>query len=157
MKQNLLSIVLWTLFLNVGTAAEKVPMPLVSMSGANSEVREASYQRVESPDTWARIWAKHLGTSVDDAYRAHLEVDFDRCEVVVIFRGEQINARGVQIDSTEEMEDAVIVRFTQLGYQTAGASNNEPPDRPYAFIVIPTTQKSIVLKENFPTKLVLQR
>ena len=145
-------------FALVGRAAEKKsipPMskPLVAMSGADSYVKTPSYQRVTTPDDWTRIWASHLGTTKDDAYRPLLDVDFTRCLVVVIFRGEEINTRGIQIDSAFETTESIVIRFTELGYQTAGEANNKPPDRPYAFVIIPRTHKSIVLEENFPTMI----
>ena len=141
----------------VGRAAENeslspVSKPLVAMSGSDSHVKKPSYQRVTTPEDWTRTWANHLGTSKDDAYRPLLEVDFDRCLVVVIFRGEEVNVRGIRIDSTFETAESIVIRFTELGYQTAGEANNKPPDRPYAFVIVPKTHKTIVLEENFPTK-----
>ncbi|MGD9635688.1 MAG: hypothetical protein AB7G28_07545 [Pirellulales bacterium] len=150
MRITVIFAILLSLFGIVSNAAEKEQMPLATLSGADSEVRTASYRRLTSPEEWAQTWANHLGTSVDDAYRPHFEVDFGRCMVVVIFRGEKRNSRGIQIDSAAETEDAVVICFTQLGYQTSGADNNKPPDRPYAFIVLPATSKTIVFEENFP-------
>ena len=71
----------------------------------------------------------------------------------MIFRGEEVNIRRIQIDSTSETEDSVVIRFIVLGYQTSGEDNKKAPDRPYAFVIVPKTRKNIVLEENFPTKL----
>jgi hypothetical protein len=121
---------------------------LVAISGADSHVGKPSYQRITTAKDWARIWATHLGTSVDDAYRQLLEVDFQRCLIVVIFQGEAINVRGIQIVSFSETLNSITIRFDELTYQTAGDSNNDPPRRPYAFVIIPTTSKTIVVEEN---------
>jgi hypothetical protein len=129
-------------------AAAKARMPLVVVSGADSEVRQASYRRITEPDEWAKIWANHVGTSVDDPYSPRFEVDFGRCMVIAILRGEQQNSRGIQLDSMEDSEDVLVIRFTQLGYQTSGADNNKPLDRPYAFVVVPAATKRIVIEEN---------
>jgi hypothetical protein len=122
--------------------------PIVVMAGADSNVHGFSNQRITTPDDWASIWSGHLGKSVDDAYRPTLEVDFDRCLVVAIFRGEEVNVRGIKINSTFETKDSIVIRFEDVGYQTSGADNNKRPDRPYAFVVLPKTSKSIVLEEN---------
>jgi len=86
-----------------------------------------------------------LGTSVDDHYRARFEVDFRRCTVVAILLGESINTCGIEIHSVAELHDSVTVRFETLNYQTAGESNNKPPDTPYAFVILPRTEKTIVV------------
>jgi hypothetical protein len=150
------SLVVFGMFFGfVGRAAENekrppVSKPLVAISGADSHVhvRKPSYERVTTPEDWARIWISHLGTTKDDAYRPLLEVDFDRCLVVVIFGGERINIRRIEIDSLSENTNSIVIRFTELGYQTDGADNNKPSDRPYAFIIVPKTNKSIVLERN---------
>jgi hypothetical protein len=131
-------------------AAEKARMPLVVLSGADSEIRQASYRRITEPDEWAKLWASHMRRTVDDPYSPQLDVDFERCMVVAILRGERRNSRGIQIDSIEDSDDALVIRFTQLGYQTSGADNNKPLDRPYAFVVVPSTAKTVVFEENFP-------
>ena len=128
-----------------------ISKPLVATSGANSHVRKPSFMRVTKSEDWIRIWAAHLGTTKDDAYRSLFEVDFDRLLVIVIFRGETANVRGIQIDSLSETPDSVVVRFTELGYQTAGIDNNKPWDRPYAFVISSKTNKIIVVEENIQT------
>ena len=122
--------------------------PLIVISGADSHVKKQSYQRIASPADWARVWASHQGTTVGDASGRVMEVDFSRCVVVVIFRGGRINVGGIKINSLSETANSTIIRFTEVTYQTAGASNNEPPRRPYAFVVIPKTNKRIVLQED---------
>lgn len=134
-------------------AAEKPIKPLVVLSGKNSEIHQASYRRITEPDEWTKIWASHVGTSVDDPYSPRFEADFERCMVIAILRGEQRNSRGMQLDSIEDTEDALVIRFTQLGYQTSGADNNKPPDRPFAFVVLPATSKTIIFEENFPNMM----
>jgi hypothetical protein len=69
--------------------------PLIAISGADSHVQRTTYDRIINPDDWDSAWASHLGTRKDDAYRSRFEIDFERCMVVVIFRGERVNVRGV--------------------------------------------------------------
>ncbi len=124
--------------------------PLEAISGADSQVRKLSYERITDSETWTRASVNHLGTTKEDAYRSLCEVDFERCSVVVIFRGEQVNVRGIEIDSLIETGDSTVIRFNELGYQTRQrvGEKPEPPDRPYAFVVLPKTNKAFVLEEN---------
>jgi hypothetical protein len=149
------------LFVSVARSAEKFDQPpqskpLVTLSGANSHVRKPAYERIATPEDWRRVWTSHLGTLPDSFYGSRFEVDFDHCLVVAIFRGEETNIRGIQIESLSDSADSVVIRFVELGYQTAGSDNNKPPDRPYAFLVLPKTNKSIILEERIESKDVRQ-
>jgi hypothetical protein len=128
-------------------AAGNSSKPLVVYSGSNSEVREPLYSKITSKSEWDKVWASHLGTSVDDAYRSAFEGDFDKCMVVAILQGNQINVRGVHIDSITEKENVIVVRFVDVYYQTGDEGNIKPPDRPFAFVVLPKTNKQIILEQ----------
>jgi hypothetical protein len=132
------------------SAAEKSvnALPLVVLSGADSRYTGPSYELIKKPSELTKAWAKHLGTSEEDAYRPALVVDFDRCMVVAVFRGERRNVRGIEVEPLVEGNGAMTIRFSEIGYQTGGKGNLQPPDRPYAFIVVPKSSKSIVLEEN---------
>jgi len=133
--------------------------PLVAISGTNSHVSKPSYQRIVTPEDWTRVWVSHLGTTSDNAYRPLLEVDFDRCLVVAIFRGERGNIRQIQVHSLSETADSIVIRFEELGYQTSVRAGEvdeyKVPDRPYAFVILPKSDKAIVLEENINRSLVL--
>ncbi len=130
-----------------GENAESVK-PFVVISGADSHVTKPSLAAIQVDEQWQRVWAQHLGTTVDDAYRAAMEVDFDRCMVVAVFRGSTRNVRGVTIDSVSAMGASTRIRLNDVGYQTGGKSSERPLDRPYAFIVLPKSAKHVVVEEN---------
>jgi hypothetical protein len=135
-----------------GENPEQMLKPLVAISGADSSVRLPSFERIATAKGWTSVWVRHLGTTTEDAYRPRLEVDFDRCLVVVIFRGERQNVRGIQVGSLRESTDSIILRFEELTYQTeqtAQASNQKarPPALPYAFVILSKTSKPIILEE----------
>ena len=119
--------------------------PLVVMSGSDSQVAEPSCTRIETANEWPEIWARHLGKSVDDAYRAQLELDFDRCTVVTLFLGPVVHTRGIRINDISETHDEIRVRFTRLTYQVVGEQSRF--DQPYAIIALPKSAKSIVIEE----------
>jgi hypothetical protein len=127
---------------------EKNTKPPVVLSGADSHIVKPSLRLIMSDEAWKRAWAAHLGTTVDDAYRPEMGVDFDRYMVVAIFRGERVNTRRVAIESTSAIRGSTLIRIIDLGYQTAGKDNGKPPDRPYAFVVLPKSTKGVIVEEN---------
>ena len=85
-----------------------------------------------------------------DIYRPALEVDLARCEVVALFRGDSINSCGLRVGSVTEDGDTVVVRFDDISFQTMSSGGKDGGDRvvPYAFIILPKSEKTIVLEEN---------
>ena len=128
--------------------ASKTIKPIVVLSGAHSRIAQPALEIVTTADAWDRLWAKHLGTTRDDADQTRVEVDFDRYMVAAILPGNQVNVRGVKIDSITEEKDALRIRFDYASYQTSGAANKKPPATPYAFVVLSKSDKSIVAEEN---------
>ena len=53
-----------------------------------------------------------------------------------------------RIDSVEEREDAIAVRFDDISFQTEGRDGGAVHVTPYAFIVLPRSKKPVVLEEN---------
>lgn len=130
---------------NSATAESSNAAPLAVLSGGDSNIAEPQCLRITSDLAWAELWSRHLGTRVDDHYRARFEVDFSRCTVVAILLGDSINTCGIEIHRVAEVHDSVTVRFDTLKYQTAGQDNHRPPDTPYAFVILPRTEKNIVV------------
>lgn len=128
--------------------------PLLAVSGTDSHIKKPSYLRVTTEKDWNDIWSRHLGTSEDDYYRPLFEVDFDRCLVIAVFRGEQIQTRRLQIESVSENAESVIIRFWEIGYGVflGPGESASPAERPYAFIVLPITERDIVLEEKIWSK-----
>jgi hypothetical protein len=126
--------------------------PLIVISGANSHVMKPLYKCITTPNELTHAWASHLGPNGDSTSGIQIEVDFDRCLVVVIFRGEKVNTRGIQIDSLLVNANSVVIRFDEKRYQSGRDASDKsplpPPERPYAFVVLPKTEKTIILEEN---------
>jgi hypothetical protein len=141
-----------------------VSKPLVVISGIDSHVKQPSYTCITTAEDWRRTWARHInlptvrGRSVDDLLaiteKMIMQVDFDRCLAVVIFRGEQIQVRQITVDSVLESVGSITIRFKELHYGIDLGPNESPRplERPYAFIVLPKTNKEIVLQEKIWSK-----
>ena len=152
MKSTLLFVIVCVFTANYSVAEDI--KPLVYLSGNNSKVSKQFYERITNADEMAKVWAQHLGTSKDDYYRPMFEVDFDRCMVVAILRGKQIQVRQVEVNSISVQKDSLIVRFTEFGY-SIGATDKMPETEykyPYVFVVLPKTDKEIVLVAGQPIK-----
>jgi hypothetical protein len=125
--------------------------PLAVLTGNDSHVKPQAFLRIRSAADWKKTWLDHLGIKEDTIHRPAMEVDFTRCEVVTVFKGASVNSCGLRVDSVTESNDAIVVRFDDISYQTMSFGNEEKGDQvsPYAFIVLPkANSKSIVLEEN---------
>jgi hypothetical protein len=128
-----------------------VGSPLAVLTGNDSHVQKHAFLRITSPADWKKTWLDHLGIKEDTIHRPAMEVDFTRCEVVTVFEGASVNSCGLRVDSVAETNDAIVVRFDDISYQTLSFGNEDKGDpvSPYAFVVLPkANSKSIVLEEN---------
>lgn len=127
---------------------DNVAAPLTTFTGNNSHVKRQTYERIQSPDAWKKTWLGHLGMKEDTIYRPAMEVDFSRCEVIAIFEGDSWNSCGFRIDSVAENGNSIVVRFDDISYQTAGPDGGGDRVTPFAFVVLPKSQKPIALEDN---------
>jgi hypothetical protein len=65
--------------------------------------------------------------------------------IVTMFKGSSVNSHGLRIDSVTETTHAVTVRFDDISYQVSGEGNRVAP---YAFVLLPKSEKPVVLEEN---------
>jgi hypothetical protein len=125
-----------------------VVKPLLALSGPDSRVAAQEYSRVTDADGWKKTWLRHHGIDPREEWTAKmpmLDVDFTRCEVIVLFRGSSHNSRGVWVESITETADAVTIRFADASYQTAGGA---APVTPYGFLLIPKSDKLVVIERD---------
>jgi|SRR5947207_2317567 len=126
-----------------------VSSPLTVLTGNDSHIKKEAFLRITSATDWKRTWLDHLGMKEDTIYRPAMEVDFTRCEVLVVFVGASVNTCGLRVDSITETDDAIVVRFDDVSYQTLfGKEDKGDQVSPYAFIVLPKANKVIVLEDN---------
>jgi len=138
-------------------AAEATPSalrPCVVLTGADSLVKSPGYVRVESEKEWASVWHHHKGveeTKEHDAFFNPLGlpgIDFDRYMVIAVFCGSGWNSAGVTVASLTEERERLLLRFQGKWYQTAGPDGGGRPACAYGFLVLPRTEKTVVLEEN---------
>lgn len=98
------------------------------------------------------VWARHLGTTPEDAYCPRFAIDFVQASVIAIFKGTVRNSRGIQLNSIAETVDLITVQFTTLGYQSTMDTARQLPETPFAFVVIPKMAKNIVIEEGVVSK-----
>lgn len=155
--------------------------PYVSLWGDRSEITEASFERVVTEEAWGRLWGRHIDDDVFPGGHYNTEglpdVNFDRCMVLAVFRGEQVNNAGVTVRRIIEREDALHVRFEDHPYQTGigpPAEDGKPaPDerarkggeptpneparqhaRPYGIFIVPRSKKAVVFERYVHNKAV---
>jgi hypothetical protein len=129
--------------------AVKKARPLIVLNGGDSQVKHESFRRLSSEKEWDETWAEHLGTTTDDYYRTGFDFDSQNLMVVAVFLGETINVTGIEVSEILESPNTITIRTIDRGYQTMVQEGEEfpPPDRPYAFILLPRSTKEVVIEE----------
>jgi hypothetical protein len=125
--------------------------PLLLWSGPDSHVKKSGYHRITSEREWRAVWLAHVGRTEENAFDVKLptvEIDFDKCQVLAIFRGDAVNHRGVTVESITQDEGEIRVRFDYLTFQTAGPGGGAVSASAYGFILLPASQSSVILEEN---------
>jgi hypothetical protein len=144
----------------IGVGAQQVKVdsaakPLVTTGGANTAIKKAFAERINTSDEWTHIWARHLGLPSDDQSSVKMQVDFTRCTAVAMFLGKQIQVRGITIESVQETSSSIVVRFRKVSYSIGRTGTTPPPSEisyPYAFVILPKTAKEIILEEDLRGK-----
>jgi hypothetical protein len=117
------------------------PIAIVqSWTGDTSLIYQPEYILVGDTFAWRPLWERHAGKGVTCP-----QVDFSFNMVVGIFLGEVINTGGVLVTSVREDSDAISVDFVRQLIRPRGT---QLYTQPYGIIVIPRSQKKIIIREN---------
>ena len=73
---------------------------------------------------------------------------YDHFPKFAVSRGEQTNVYGLDCRIAKQSSKDVLIRLNDLAYQTAGRDSNGDRKWPFAFIVIPKTERPIVIQDN---------
>jgi len=127
--------------------------PLLVETGRVSEIGEQRFYRAFNQQMFDRIWSAHMGDRVTKAVQGWPmtpQVNFDRCEVVMLFAGGRANSNGLRIVETVEGDDLLTIRYESISFQTAGrgADGGVVRSRPWAMVLIERSGKAIEIQEN---------
>lgn len=131
--------------------------PLVSFSGAHSQIDKPSYHLVTSAKDWANLCLRHTGKEEREEYDYFYnpdgvpEVNFDECMIVAVFQGKKTNVAGLEAVTISRVAGLMTLRFRRKGFQTTGtAKDNGGAEEvtPYAFFVVPRSPNPLVLEED---------
>jgi hypothetical protein len=146
---------MWAL-LSVACSAEETPRklkPVMVWTGTDSKQAKESFTRCCSQKDWEVSWHKHQGGDGQANHRTCPEIDFDSYMVIVIFHGKSSQNIGINIVDVFEDKESFHVRYKPLWYQIgillgANLDQKQLDTQSYVFIVLPKSQKAIVLEEN---------
>lgn len=134
--------------------------PLVTLSGADSAVREARCVRVSAPEAWVALWLEHAGHAADADYSLYYNpagvpaVDFARCEVVAVFGGATANIAGYDAlpAAAPAAAGAAVLVVQSRSYQTAGPAPDGGARRatPFGFFVVPRVAGPLRVEQHLP-------
>ena len=152
MTKTLATLAIATLCVATGlAAAEDTARPLMTLTGADSHVKERSYHRVASESEWIKTWQRHKGAKESKDYDLFYDplglpqIDFEKCMVIAVFQGSSWNSAGLKAVAVVEEKDRIVLRFENKGYQTKGGGEQAMV---YGFFVLPRSSKTVVLEEN---------
>ena len=134
--------------------ARQAARPCVTLTGADSHVKERSYFRITSEDEWVKIWQRHKGVNESKDYDLFYNplglpnIDFEKCMVIAVFQGSGWNNAGLTAVAVLEGKDGIVLRFGNKGYQTGGPGGGGKRTTVYGFFVLPQSSKTVVLEEN---------
>jgi hypothetical protein len=126
--------------------AVKVTQPYVTLTGADSRVKERGYYRIMSEDEWAEVWRRHKGAKESKDYDTFHNplgmpvVDFGQCMVIAVFQGQVANAGGLR--PVEVLEEKDRLRFRFVGFP------GNKPVNVYGFFLLPRSTKIVVIEED---------
>lgn len=122
--------------------------PLIAFRGAHSAIADQRFLCLTNPVQWKELWVEHQGDELNRTVQGSPicpTIDFDRCLVIAVFRGDSWNCDGEFVHSIADREDDVLIRFDSQTYQTMKEGNRVTP---FGIWVLPRTSKPIVLEEN---------
>ena len=137
--------------------AKEATRPYVTLTGADSHVKERSYYRVASEEEWIKIWQRHKGKKESKDYSLFYNplglpsIAFEKCMVVAVFQGSGMNSAGLKTVAILEEKDRIVLRFQDKWYQTMsrmGEGSGGDQVTVYGFFVLPRSSKTVVLEEN---------
>lgn len=137
-----------------GGGLEVIPAelrPCVWWSGPDSSLAERQFLLIGDRDGWVETWARHTGRA---PARDHLgralapEIDFERWMVLAVFQGSKRNSSGVILAAIEARENALVIRFDESTYQTAGPDGGAVEVQPFGLFVLPRSSVAVVVEED---------
>lgn len=126
---------------------------LLVLTGPDGGAQQPVWTIARSQEVLREAWIEVRGEGVATAAQGWPlvpQVDFDRCEAILIARGPSHNANGYRVIEVTEDEGSVTVRVARDAFQTAGMGpgGGRVASNPWALILIPRTDKTIFLHEN---------
>lgn len=134
-------------------AAEPAGRALLVLTGHDAQIAAPLYTLARSQEILNKEWEQVMGDGGPRAAQGWPlvpDIDFDRCEALLIAGGPSTNTNGYRVVDVIEFDDAVIVRVEAYSFQTASFDGRDRgvPANPWALILIPNTPKTILIEEN---------
>jgi hypothetical protein len=122
--------------------------PTITLTGNDSAVSTASIEHCTEHKLWQTLWHQHKkGSEIDDALSCP-EVDFDSHFVLAFFAGKGLIPPTFTIHEIVEEPDCVRIRYTFTSGQIIFVPDHQYEEtKSYAFVVLPTIKKSIIVEE----------
>ncbi len=131
--------------------------PILSWSGAFSEIHVPTIERAVNREQWAALWKRHMGRKIErNATNVHVipEIDFDSCMAVAVFSGEMTQSNGNSVATLLEFDDHLLLRYKRLLFEVSVRSGGDArlvDVTPYGIFIVPRSDKRIEVEEEIPS------
>jgi hypothetical protein len=127
--------------------------PLVTFTGPHSRINKPTWLRITSAKDFHPLFMRHVGLKPEEFDKRRNPhgvptIDFERCMVVAVFRGDSWNSDGLYVKEVVEDGPRLIVRYDDRSYQTAGPDGGGVRVTPYGLFVMPRSDKELMVEEN---------
>ena len=133
-------------------AARMLPTkPYVTFMGHDSRITDIRFLRITDHESWVALWRDHRGAEMPknaSGWPNVPQVDFERCQVIAIFRGEGWNCNGEYLVSMTDRGAGWRLRVDSSTFQTFGPDGGGVRVTSYGMFVIPRGMGSITLESN---------
>jgi hypothetical protein len=126
---------------------EAVP-PVLTMTGDRSRMPGPRAVVCGDQKSLDGAWTRHTGEPAKVYYSSSPAplVDFKRYMVVLIFEGASSNIQGIKFEPITQQGEALLIRYTNYGFQTAGPDGGGVLVQPWGLAVLPRSDKKLILE-----------
>lgn len=130
------------------SSAQAPVRPAATLYGQMSRMPSKRFYLIDKQERLDRVWARHSGEDGYYSKNPAPRIYEGETMALLIFTGPGFNSNGVNVTAVDDLGEQVRVRFTEFSFQTAGPDGGGVHCNPWGLIVLPVTEKPIVIERD---------
>jgi len=130
--------------------------PLVTLDGEHSRITKQKLLRITSAKEWEALWKEHIGSPKSKKRVAGLDtvqLDFSKVMAVAIFDGSAFACTGYKVYAIKELDNQLVMQVQVKSFQTITDSTLDHPSEAWGIVIVPHSNKEIILEQDVNTSL----